>query len=130
VVFFIAQKRATITIKQIKSRYFIMNDNKTITLYNYVIIQQYKTKSKLIKLNYDKNILLVKRDNIGKQDATIDGILKMAEIDNDIATIDNEIEATTQTLERYNEAYNNVSKWLFGNDIVEQATSIINGGNV
>ena len=105
-----------------------MNDNKTITLYNYVIIQQYKTKSKLIKLNYDKNILLIKRDNIGKQDATIDGILKMAEIDNDIATIDNEIEATTQTLERYNEAYNNVSKWLFGNDIVEQATTIINGG--
>ena len=93
-----------------------MNDNKTITLYNYVIIQQYKTKNKLIQLNYTREI-------VAKSPATMEGVIKLQEIDN-------EIKATTDTLQRYNEAYERVSKELFGNDIIEQATTIINGGNM
>ena len=95
-----------------------MNNDNTIKLYNYVIIQRYKTTNRLIQLDYTKNKLSLQDFNIG-------GLLKLQQVENDI-------EATRQTLQRYNEALTSIERELFGHNIsvIEQAETIINGGNM
>ena len=89
-----------------------MNDN-TIKLYNYVIIQRYKTQQKLMQLNIFKN-------ELAQEDFSIGGLLKLQQVENDI-------EATMQTMQRYNDALTSIEKELFGG-VVQQAETIINGG--
>ena len=90
----------------------IMHDN-TIKLYNYVIIQRYKTQQKLVHLNIIKNELAQENFSIG-------GLLKLQQVENDI-------QATQQNLQRYNDALTSIEKELFGG-VVQQAENIINGG--
>ena len=95
-----------------------MNNDNTIKLYNYVIIQRYKTTNRLIQLDYTKNKLSL-------EDFSIGGLLKLQQVENDI-------EATRQTLQRYNEALTSIERELFAHKIsvIEQAETIINGGNM
>lgn len=93
-----------------------MSNNDKIQAYHKLIIGKYQLENDLTTLTYTRNKLAL-------EEFSVEGLMKLQQIE----TL---IERLKATIAKCNDAIELLQNELFNNDVISQAETILNGGNL